>query len=227
MKKTILTIAVALSTVFSAFAGTETPHDNGFRLNFQLGITGGLYGIPYISGISSEVKDELKDEVSDLIPSLTFGFEVGNKFTISRFSEDKMSVGVLVDWLGFNYGSTTVDNGEDEDEDADLVESKRAIFNFNFLEVGPSFTYAVNDDIGVDLYYQIKPTLLIPTFSFGGETDAGDPSIGVSHAVGLGIRYSVFALSLEPNFGSVNVFDEEGEIKTNATHFRINLGFKF
>ena len=151
---------------------------------------------------------------------INFGFEVGNKFTISRFSNNKISFGIVADWFGASYAS------------------KKSYFpligNLSFghlsvsmLEVGPTFTYALNDKMGIDLYYQLQPMAHILIVGVEDSYEDGDPAIGFSHAVGVGFRYKVFALGVEPNFGKLNNDDAFSKYKVETAQLKINLGLKF
>ena len=101
--------------------------------------------------------------------------------------------------------------------------------HLGFLEFGPSFTYALNDDMGLDVYYQLKPTFMTGIYT-NDLDDGGYAGAGLTHAAGVGFRYKAFALALEPNFGRMKVIDIDSsdlESKVNTSNFKIKLGFKF
>lgn len=202
-------------SVLSGFAGVqdnEDPHGNGFRLNFNFGLTGGLYGADV---------DGDKDLYKDSKPALALGLSLGNKWTFARFSDDKMSVGLMVDWVDFSYASNK--------ETVLQADVYNRVFNIAFLKVGPSFTYALNDKMGLDAYYQLRPTY---AGSYYGNSDANTVSLGFgfTHAVGVAFRYGLLNVAVEPNFGSVEVVNTDFDnISNNMSlgNTRIVVGFKF
>ncbi len=217
MKKVLLISMTMFFSVLSGFAGVqdnEDPHGNGFRLNFNFGLTGGLYGAD-VDG-DKDVYKELGAK-----PGLTWGVSLGNKWTFARFSDDKMSVGLMVDWVDFSYASKkyTILNND----------AYNRVLNIAFLKVGPSFTYALNDKMGLDAYYQVRPTY---AGSILGESD--DPNVavgfGFTHAVGVAFRYGLLNVAVEPNFGSVEVVNTDFDSLTSNMSLgntRIVVGFKF
>ncbi len=217
MKKVLLASMAIFLSVLSSFAGVQDnddPHGNGFRLNFNFGLTGGLYG----ADVDAD-KDLYKE--SEAKPGLAWGLSLGNKWTFTRFSDDKMSVGLMVDWVDFSFASKSY-----KVANQDYFNS---VLNVAFLKVGPSFTYALNDKMGLDAYYQLRPTY---GASIGGDSD--DPNVavgfGFTHAVGVAFRYGLLNVALEPNFGSVetvNVDFENDKRQMSLGNTRIVIGFKF
>ena len=218
MGKVFLLLAGSLLIGFSGIAGTDSPHDKGFRFNFHIGMTGGLYGLPVEIG---EQEDLIQEEADEYVPSFTFGLELGTRFTLGRTASDKISVALIVDWFGLSLGSKTIP--ADEEYERYTV----GVLNGNLLEMGPSITYALNNKMAIDLYYQVKPTVIVGVFLASVEVDFDDPSVGLSHAMGVTYRYKELAVGLEPNFGKINVLFEDDGVKTSTSRFNINLGFKF
>jgi hypothetical protein len=213
MKKLLVFILLIINISLTGHAKTnnlDDPHGGGFRLNFHFGLPGSLYGA-----------DELADKEywKKIKPSLTMGLELGHKFTFTKFADDKLSFGMMVDWIDFNFGRTVEFN------------AAAAFVNVGFLEFGPSFTYALNDKIGFDAYYQLKPTVFSRVFAVAQRArTTASVGTGFSHAVGIGFRYSLFSVALEPNFGSIQITNTDADnlvTRANTTNFRILLGFKF
>jgi hypothetical protein len=217
MKRTLLAALFTVTTALTSFAGIQghdDPHEPGFRLNFHMGLTGHLYG-------ADEGTDA--DLFKDIRPAKTFGIEFGNKFTFKKFGDDKMSVGLMVDWFAFDFGYRVLDgpNGD----------INSMTMNLGFLEFGPSFTYSLNDEMGFDVYYQLKPTVIYSGFVTSDDIEVVLGS-GFSHAVGIAYRYKAYNIAFEPNFGAVKAASTGSselnlESKVNTTNFRILLGFKF
>ena len=100
---------------------------------------------------------------------------------------------------------------------------------FLFLKIGPSVTYALTDEIGLDLYYSLRPTaaVSINEDSFGNIVSVGG---GLTHAVGVGFRYGVLNVAFEPNFGNIETANTDFSSlisNTSIANTRIVLGFKF
>lgn len=213
MKKILSINFILLLTALSGFAEVQDhtdPHGNGFRLNFHFGLTGVLYGADVNAN---------KDLYKVIKPGVNWGLSLGNKWTVYRFQDDKMSFGVMVDWIDFSIANKNINN----------LGVSNTVGNFSFLKIGPSFTYALTDKIGLDLYYSLRPTAAVSIIedSIGNDVSVGG---GLTHAVGVGFRYGILNVAFEPNFGNVETVNTDVSTlisNTSMANTRIVVGFKF
>ena len=220
MKHFYLSFLILISSI-EIFAGVNDhtdPHGNGFRLNLRFGLTSSYF----LGDGTYETNGE-----NSTVPGITYGLELGNKWTLYKFNEN-FSLGLMVDWINIEGGYKT--------QEVANITTGTAVIDLGFLELGPSFTYALTDKIGLDAYYQIQPTY----FTAGRVTD-GDAEysggFGFTHAFGLAFRYGVLSIGYEPNIGSIKaesisatsafVNAAPEEVDVNTTRHTILLGFKF
>jgi hypothetical protein len=225
MKKIVLLVA-SIFAIGSAIAGGD--QNNGLvGIQKKKEIThGGFYlhlGIaaPSFKPVDSDLRFSM-----GIQPSLEFG----NNFMF--YKTDQIGIGMNVSWLTFGFGSKTktYDFGEDMD-------MKLTSVYLSFLKLGPMATYAINDKMAVDAFFDFSPTVYFGTMSFPGEDlDVSDGFImsGLALSPGFKFRYSKLCVGFEAQFGKltyVNTEDlgDDDESKFKASYFspRVMVGFKF
>lgn len=191
---------------------------SGLFLNFGLHFPSKTFLNPYF-------------ESGDPTYKLGFDFEFGNYFRFAKLADDKVGIGLRATWLSLSY--TAMNDGNDRYRAAQISP----------LRVGPQVGFAVNETMGVDLFYQIGFNL---TDQFGSiesvdptsTKDVGFNTIftGVSHEIGVAYHLKVFSLGLGYRFGKLNMisyvydgetYDEDTDEKYSVSNFRVTLGFKF
>lgn len=198
------TVAV-VAVVFSLFALNVQAQDrtlsNGFSLHLVLGTPSSTFGAP-----SNDQNDIEKF-------GFLYGLEIGSRWYFGP--TDTWGIGLMVNWFDVTYSVSS-----DEFAAADV----------SFLELGPLFTYAIAEDMGLDAYYNLRPTFL----ALSDYEDFGYAGFGLTNAVGVAYRYKVFSVGIETVFGGVNsaLIDENttslaGDIKLKNNSTRFVLGFKF
>lgn len=129
-------------------------------------------------------------------------------------------------------------------------------FDINALGVGAIGTYYLDNDMAVDLYYNIMPNVFVTVEDAGDGSDSDATfAFGASHRVGAAYRYKVFQAGFELKLGKLKVQDwgqddtpvvegdDEfselanqlanqvssmlGDQKVVTNSFRIFIGFKF
>lgn len=156
--------------------------------------------------------------------------EIGNMFTITDFNNTH-ALGLRITWLNASHSSYS---------DKDI---KSSYLQGSVLRLGPYFTFLVNDEMALDLFYQIGPT-----YAWDYEMDTtvlgnwNTGYFGMTHNLGLGFRYTRYSAGFDMNFGNVKFtnkdeldqlskFMEKEDInemyKIRTTCFRIFLGFRF
>jgi hypothetical protein len=162
--------------------------------------------------------------------------EIGNQFMFYRGNDEKWGIGMNFSWLTLGYGSYNatvplVKNDPITDEEEVVkVDTKIADFQIGILRLGPMFSYGIGDDLAVDAFFNVNPHLRV-----GAGLDESDASYlltGVNFVPGVKLRYKVFAVGFETQFGRMNYissassYDLEAAKVTSFTP-RILLGFKF
>jgi len=181
----------------------------GFGLNFSIGVPTGDLAADFDTDEGFEAP-------------ITFGLQISNRWYI--MPQDEYGFGILVNWLDVALGSKEIE-----------TDVRSALYQMSFLEFGPIGTYALDDNMAIDGYYNLKPSFMI---NIWGDNDYGFGTFGsgFTHAVGAAFRYEVFSVGLEMNFGKINgvFYDTEDGVSDDidvkdipTSVFKINLGFKF
>jgi hypothetical protein len=226
MKKIVLLVA-SIFTIGSAIAG-------GDQNNALVGIQkkkeithGGFYlhlGIaaPSYKPVDSDLRFSM-----GIQPSL----ELGNNFMF--YKTDQIGIGMNVSWLTFGFSSKTktYDYGDDYTEDI-----RTSSVYLSFLKLGPMATYAINDKMAVDAFFDFSPTVYFGTTSNPGadiEDSFSDGFIltGLALSPGVKFRYSKLCVGFEAQFGKL-AYASTGDSDVSdfkASYFspRVMLGFKF
>jgi hypothetical protein len=218
MKKAALlfVLVFAMGTFLSVNAqdAKPTPENrtlsNGFSIKAQ-------YGIP------SEEFGTYRAVGSDKY-GITVGLQIGNQWYISPM--EKLGFGIMVNWFDYSVAAKAIDDGA------------RATFDISLLEIGPIGTYAINNEMAIDLYYNLRPTAIINIetweSSYGGHSNQYSDTregVGVTHAIGAGFRWRALSVGMESVFGSVNdtsdLLSADETLKMRANCFRFLIGAKF
>jgi hypothetical protein len=219
MKKIRLLIAIALLMCagLTTYAQKDRTLTNGFSVNLVLGVPSAAYGV--------EDADDIDDEFK---LGALFGVQIGNRWYFNP--SETSGFGLMVNWFDFTLSAKGGSEGS--------TDWGRAVMDISFLEVGPVGTFALSDEMAIDAYYNLRPTVLssavVIESSFGDET-YGYAGFGISHAFGAAFRYKVFNVGVEYVVGGINAAGtysgdynvdlEDQKIKANS--FRIMLGVKF
>lgn len=174
-----------------------------------------------------------------------FGVKLGNRWYFSP--QEKFGFGLMVNWFDFamalNTGTDTYNDGFGNSGSSDWG---RSTMDISFFELGPIGTYAINDDMAIDGYYNLRPTVLatasVLTYS-NSTTDytTAYGGFGFTNALGTAFRWKVLSVGIEYVMGSVTakgtatVPDFNGGTKTvdlddqklKSNSVRILLGVKF
>jgi len=153
---------------------------------------------------------------SDLKYGFGGGFELGNMFEITQFGSN--SIGVRAVWFGATYTSQKVNDS-----------TSFGIAQASTAKFGPYFSAGLENDMAVDVYYQLAPTFAVEVIN------GGDPLLGISHSLGAGFRMKVLSVGMDYNFGNITDFTNVGDapdeykdwFKVRTNHFRFFIGFMF
>ena len=212
-KATFILLAVfAIGLISNVNAQKDRTLSNGFSLQLITGFPSSDYGA------------KVYKDYTDVKPGTVWGLQLGNRWYIQP--QDQYGFGIMVNWIDFNY-SVAKDDYE-----------AMAVIDLTFLEFGPIGTYKINEEIAIDGYYNLRPTV----FSTGlvDVDDATNGVIaagtGISHTLGATFRWNVLAVGIEYGFGALKDADvvdiddtslklEKTDLNTGA--FKVTLGVKF
>ncbi len=211
----VLIFAMGTFINVSAQDAPPTPKNRTLSKGFSIKVQ---YGIP------SKEYGTYKPVDSEYKYGITYGLQMGSQWYISPM--EKLGFGIMVNWFDFSAAAKSYDD------------ESRATIDASFLEIGPIATYALNSEMAIDLYYNLRPTVIINMetweSSWGGQHGKHSDTwegVGVTHAIGSGFRWRALSVGMETVFGSVNDTDDllssDESYKMKANCFRFLIGVKF
>lgn len=170
---------------------------NGFSIDCIIGFVPNSYA--WVKGDAS-INREM---------GLLIGGEIGNRWYLHL--NNKLAFGTMVNWLEVSVTK------KKSPGDYDWIGDITTVLDIALFETGPIITYALNGKTGIDVFYNIRPTLL------------NDVAINVTQSVGVGIRRNVLMLNFEYVFGKdpSGQYIDSKPVDNNINHARLSLGFKF
>ena len=213
MKKNLLLLALVLCIGFLSSVQAQRAIKNGFSINAVIGVPSESFGLDGIENMDSDI--QLKG---------LYGFQLGNRWYFNP--TDQYGIGLMVNWIDFTIGakSTTIQNND----------YGIAAIDITLLEIGPIGTFAISEDMAIDGYYNLRPTVFSWAIVDDDDDSYASAGIGFSHAIGTAFRYKVLNIGFEYVLGSIKVSQEEDngfyipnneKMKTNS--FRFLIGVKF
>jgi hypothetical protein len=181
------------------------PHGPGLFANFALHLPANDYMDPYYGGLFHD-GTHYKPGVA---------FEIGNYFRF--FHTDRLGVGLRATWIQLGYNA----------------HQDTAYFEGNAfgspIRLGPQASYLIGENMGIDAFYQLGAQYNIAWY--GGENLS---YLGLTHEVGIGLRYMFFTAGAAYKFGAIPNIDSSDETvlwldeDTNypVTGIRIFLGIQ-
>ncbi|MBL4624695.1 MAG: hypothetical protein JKY42_06105, partial [Flavobacteriales bacterium] len=152
------------------------------------------------------------------------GIEIGNMFRL--VDSEPIAIGLKVTW--FNAGFSGFKSSGKATNVTGFSVDLRA------LKLGPYFTYALTDQMAVDAFYQVAPTM---TFGYFQGTYRGEYynypafSYGLTHEVGVTYRFDILSVGVGWGLGGtklkVDYYDTTAVGKFGAGTTRFFLGMKF
>ena len=210
MKKSVTMLLVIL-LIGSSSDGWAQALKKGMSLKAQLGFPSAAFNWN-------------EDIEVDYMYGISYGLQVGNQWYLLK--GESAGLGLMINWLDVTYASK---KGTSADGDF-----KRRSVDLAVLEVGPLGTYAITDQLALDVYYNLRPTGLVSGYTVDDEDEEGYSGAGVTHAVGGGFRYNLLSVGVEYVFGNTKInwdsadpklFPDDTKIKADC--FRIVAGIKF
>lgn len=228
MKKSGILLALILCAgLFTTVAAKKNSSGKAIKNGFGISLVTGIPSANFGTSVDATVDSEYQ------FPIL-IGLQLGNRWYIAP--QEKFGFGIMVNWFDVSMAATSFSS--------QVSDITRATFDCTFIEFGPIGTFAINEDMAIDAYYNLRPTLLIsgetstPTnvSSSSSSTTFGYAGFGASHAIGAAFRWKVLNVGLEYVVGSIDcagsytgslndVDVPNQDISTNS--LRILLGVKF
>lgn len=186
---------------------------NGFSINAVIGLTSESFGL-----------DDMESMNSDAQIKTLYGLQLGNRWYFNP--TEQYGFGLMVNWIDFAVGakSTTINN----------FDYGIAAIDLTFLEIGPIGTYAISEDMAIDGFYNIRPTVFSYAIVDEVENSYVSAGAGFSHTIGTAFRYNKLNVGIEYVLGGIKVSQEESDginISNNeimsTNNVRIVVGFKF
>jgi len=204
--RTLLIASLLLSLMLNTHAQKDRTLSNGFSIQLIVGIPSPEYGVS---------KDATVDKEFQF--SSLFGLQLGNRWYFTN--SDQFGIGLMVNWFDVSSALASYEIQQDE-----II---RLTVDATFLELGPIGTYAINSDMAVDAYYNLRPTGLA-TIAIDENSSIEDDAYGsgFTHALGAAFRWKVLSVGIESVLGNIKDYDDS-EIKLQANNFRFVIGVKF
>jgi len=192
--------------------------NNGFSLKFSFGFPPSTYGF-----------DGDLPLPEDLLVENTYGLEVGNQWYF--YTGERFGIGLDVNWVDLTYAREKAYNPT-------LGYANRITAEGSFLEFGPVGTFAINDIIALEGYYNLRPTYMATYYYENSDDYVLIWDFGFLHGVGLGLRVKFLYLGYEYAFGSIegklsgggeyeDIDMLYGNQEMDATYSKIIIGFNF
>ncbi|MFO7828715.1 MAG: hypothetical protein R6V23_08860 [Bacteroidales bacterium] len=213
MKKIGLLLVVVFFIGMLSNIQAQRAIKNGFSINAVIGLSSKGFGL-----------DNMESMNSDVQVKMLYGLQLGNRWYFNP--TEQYGIGLMVNWIDFAVGakSTTINN----------FDYGIAAIDLTFLEVGPIGTYAISEDMAIDGYYNLRPTVFSYAIVDEDEDSYVSAGAGFSHTIGAAFRYNKLNIGIEYVFGGIEVSQEESaginipnNEKMSVNNFRIVFGFKF
>ncbi len=245
MKK-ILLFAFALFGI-SAFA-QEQGNDNGLGIKLNVGLVGDRFAEVSYKKSNSIWSALTNADVNSNNPYVDrkntplFGLTLDSRWYVAN--PGKFGIAINARWLDASFSASKIFfndfkgllknlNGQE------ILKGKTV--KADALGVGPMGTFYPTDNMAIDIYYNLCPSLTLQNFEFADENmqetykkaaelldykiDDLEAEFGLSHYIGGAFRYKIFQVGVEYNIAkpkSVDWFDDNKN--TNNQYFNLSNG---
>ncbi len=208
----LITLALVCIGLVSAHAG-DNQNESIIGINKKKGmISNGLYlhlglGFPSITGPTS----------LGIQPT----FELGSQWMF--YKNDNFGVGMNVSWFTIG-GSSKANPGY-----------RISSFHLGLLKFGPMASFSPVDNIAIDAYFNLSPTMYLGASSYEYESVSNAYIMyGIAFAPGVKFRYKKLAVGFELQLGNQTYVNSDLEDDDDLANFKVSyvnprllLGFKF
>jgi hypothetical protein len=249
MKKQILLSAIfMLFLSSSSLAQDKSIGDGGFYLSI-----GGFK--PNYNFFVPKAMDVKKSDMKEYRLPLGPHLELGNLFKLTNFEDHALHL--KVSWLDGNYSAKKVQYtetglydydinqyyGPNNITDVDLTHNiadttitrtaTSHLILASSLKIGPNFTYVLNDNMAIDVYYQFSAV-----YAYLNEDDTDFSGLGKMSSFGINYRFMMFTAGFDFIFGSIKDMElkqdeidllemKKADYLQRINSFRFYVGFKF
>lgn len=191
----------------------EKPLDNGTHLLFT--ISGGFEASSSTNGSESQA---------------LYGLDWGNTFNIYKLDDVDLAFGIRVSWIDVSFANQKIDQGFG-------IELNNYSALGSFFGIGPNITYKIQDKIGAEVYFKVKPSVYLNWSEYDDQitSDVSEVGFGTTNAFGIAARYDVLTLGFEIHGGTItstqttdSEFDSvDLDIDRVLSYTRFFVGFRF
>jgi hypothetical protein len=163
---------------------------------------------------------------------LGIDLDLGSYFRFAKIEDGMMGIGLRLSWLSLSYAARN--DGSDRYRSLQIKP----------IQVGPQISVAINEEMGVDAFYQFGYNVSEVFGAIDDPTKAKDVGeswtfMGFSNEIGAAFHYKIFSFGLGYRFGKLRpvsyVYDGKSEpdvveffnAKASVNTFRICLGVRF
>jgi hypothetical protein len=197
--------------------------EKGFSLKFSFGFPPSQYGfdgdLPIPEGLQL---------------SNTYGLELGNQWYF--YTENNIGIGLDINWIEVSYGKANISDFILGDIDMVTIEG-------SLLEFGPVGTFAINDILALEAYYNLRPSYMATYYyetsfnMWNAEDYVLLRDFSFLHGLGVGVRLKFIYVGFEYTMGNLDgKIDAGGEFedavdfgkqKMDAANSKLIVGFQF
>lgn len=192
--------------------------ENGFSLKFSFGFPPSQYGFDGDLPIPEELQ-----------LGNTFGLELGNQWYL--YHGDNFGLGLDINWLDVVYG-------KEKYNDSFIGELNRITMEGSVLEFGPVGTFAINDILAIEGYYNLRPTYMVSYIYENSDDYVLLRKFSFLHGFGFGLRVKFLYFGYEYTFGNLDgeisgggeyedVDVLYGKQAMDASNSKLIIGFQF
>lgn len=227
----LVSLMLIAALVSNTYAQKDRTLSNGFSANLVVGFPSDDFGASSSTYYPSSMNY-----------GALWGLKLGNRWYFAP--QEKYGFGLMVNWLDF---AAVFKSGTETSQYGLSYDWYRTTFDVTLLGLGPIGTYAINDDMAIDGYYNLRPTILASGHASSDPLGVADDQtygyagFGLTNALGAAFRWKVLNVGVEYVFGQVNcqgkytgpTLDgefEDGDLpdeKLSTNSIRIILGVKF
>lgn len=216
MNKIKLMIAILLALLIVNVSAQSEVKAEPSETIFKDGLS-----ISYIMGLPPKSYGQITDDISyfyekQLKLGIMHGITFGNRWYWG--TNNKFRAGAMVNWFEYIIGTSTFER------------YNKIVMNASLIEFGPIFTFSINQNMGIDAFYNIKPGAILSIFNGLNRGDEVALGFGAYHAVGGAFRWKNLNMGLQLVFGKMHNINQDDDFqaeKLKLNGLRLLLGRKF
>lgn len=221
MKKILLIVLAVLGMASSSIA-QEPGKDNGFSARV-------FFEHPLKSYSCEESQFYGRWEFEGVL----FGFELKNRWYV--WNNNKIGLAVDAHWLSAAIGRGDIAvifeglYSEEGPLERDIDRTDYICYEVDFLGVGPLFTYYIDEQMAVDVSYNLLPTFMYLS-SRAPSRASSLRGFDLTHAIGVSLRWRYLLVGAEFGFGNIEMDKidyDDYKYDSHSNNLKFLFGFKF